>query len=144
MSDNFGMILRGGEFANDQRTEIGREFSIVESLAAAETAGGVVAIANPFGVAVIVTDAILGVTTESTAASTVDVGIAANATTSADNLIDGCDVGTAAGLFDNRVQNGTNGGMQAWGTTEYLTISKASGSVAGIVGKIYIKGIQSL
>lgn len=144
MSTPFGMVLRGGEFANDQRTEIGREFTIVASLASAETAGGIVSILNPFGVDVIVTDAILGVTTAATAAGTVDIGIAANGTTSADNLIDGVDVNTAAGLFDNRVQNGTNGGMQLWEDTQYLTASKASGSVAGIVGKLYIKGIQSL
>lgn len=144
MSTNFGLVLRGGEFADDQRNEIGREFTVVETLGVAETAGGVAAVLNPFGVAVIVTDVIINLTTVSTGAGTVDAGIAANATTSSDTLIDGVNVNAAVGVFDNQADRGTNGGLALWAADRYLTVSKASGSVAGMAGKLYIKGIQSL
>lgn len=113
------------------------------ALAALDTAGGVLSLANPEGVALIVKRIILDVTTKSTGACTVDAGIAANGTTSADNLLDGLDVGTAAGVFDNIENQGTNGvGAKKWGTTEYLTISKATGAAAGLVGNAYIEYVR--
>jgi hypothetical protein len=110
------------------------------TLAAADAAGGVAAIANPEGVDLWVEELILEVDTRSTAACTVDAGIAANGATSADNLIDGLDVGTAAGVFSNDVSPGTNGkaGVK-WGPTQYLTISKATGAAAGLVGEGHVK-----
>ena len=109
------------------------------ALAAVDTAGGVAAIANPEGVRCIIHRIVVDVTTASTAACTVDAGVAANATTSADNLIDGLDVNAAAGVFDNITDKGTNGkARQAWGTTQYVTISKASGAAAGLVGNVYV------
>lgn len=109
------------------------------ALAAADTAGGVLSLANPEGVTLIVKSLVIDVTTKSTAASTVDAGIAANGTTSNDTLIDGVDTGTAAGTFDTQKDAGTNGaGARRWGATEYLTISKASGAAAGLVGFAYI------
>lgn len=109
-------------------------------LAAAETAGGVASILNPEGVDLWVELLVVEVDTKATAAATIDAGIAANGTTSADNLIDGADVGTAAGIFANSVNGGTNGKLgRKWGATEYLNISKASGAVAGLVGEGHVK-----
>jgi hypothetical protein len=108
------------------------------ALVAADAAGGVAAIANPEGVAVIVTRVVLDVTTASTSACTVDAGIAANATTSADGLIDGLSV-AATGVADNVSDGGTNGKARAkWGASQFLTISKASGAAAGLAGNVYI------
>jgi len=108
-------------------------------LAAADTAGGVLSLANPFGVDAMISRLILNVTTASTGACTVDAGTAANGTTSADNLIDGLDVNSATGVFDNTVNGGTNGGgAELWGSTQYLTISMASGAAAGLAGTAYI------
>lgn len=110
------------------------------ALAALDTAGGVASIANPEGVAIHVTRVTIAVTTVATAACTVDAGIAANGTTSGDNLIDGLDVNAATGLFDNITEKGTNGkSRQLWGATQYLTISKATGAAAGLVGNVYIQ-----
>lgn len=109
------------------------------ALAAADTAGGVLAVVNPESVAIIVNRIILDVTTKATAACTVDFGIAANGTTSNDALMDGLDVGTAAGVFDNVENQGTNGksaGKVAVGS--YVTGSVASGASAGLVGSAYI------
>ena len=107
--------------------------------AAGTTAGDVASIANPEGAAVIITRAILNITTASTGASTLDVGVAANATTSADNLIDGRS-GATAGTFDNIEDGGTNGlATKVWGASEYVTVSEASGDVTGIAGELLIQ-----
>lgn len=114
-----------------------------EALTAATvtTGGAVLSLANPEGVDLIVTDFILDVTTEATGAATVDAGIGASATTSDDSLIDGADVGTAAGTFDNTDNKGTNGGRAVkWAADEYLTVT-ASATLAGLVGNAYIKWI---
>lgn len=104
------------------------------------TAGGALRLENPLGVDLIVTDLILDITTASTGAATVDAGIAANGTTSADNLIDGKSVATA-GVFNNVNDAGTNGRKTVkWGASQYLTIT-ASATLAGLVGNAYIKWV---
>lgn len=103
------------------------------------TAGGVLRLANPEGADVLVTRVVLNVTTKSTGAATLDVGIAANGTTSSDTLFDAVDVGTAAGVFDNVDDQGTNGqSVLKWGSSQYLTAT-ASASVAGLVGEAIIE-----
>lgn len=105
-------------------------------------AGGALSLANPEGVDLIVTRLILDITTEATGAATVDAGIAANGTTSADNLIDGGDVGTAVVVLDNVGNGGTNGkSVRKWGSSQYLTIT-ASATLAGLVGNAYIEYIR--
>lgn len=112
------------------------------ALAALDTAGGVLAWQNSEEAAdIIVTRIILDVTTKSTAACTLDVGYTAtSAATSADNLLDGLDVGTAAILADNLGNAGTNGKTrQKVANGKWITASKASGAAAGLVGYAYIE-----
>ena len=105
------------------------------------TAGGCLSLANPDGVDLIITKLVLDITTQSTGAAAVDAGIAANGTTSSDNLIDGLSVATA-GVFDNTVSGGTNGlGAKKWGATEFLTIT-ASATLAGLVGNAYVEYVR--
>lgn len=107
------------------------------------TGGGALSLANPEGAAIIVTRLVLDITTPSTGAATVDAGIAANGTTSADNLIDGASVASAAKVLDNVTDGGTNGkARQKWGATQYLTIT-ASATLAGLVGNAYIEYIRA-
>lgn len=109
----------------------------------ADTAGGVAAVANPEGVKLLITRAVLHVSTKSTGACTVDAGVAANATTSADTLIDGLSV-AATGVFDNLTSNGTNGkSVIEWGATEYVTVSKASGAAAGLAGTLFLEYVRA-
>lgn len=104
--------------------------------------GGVLKLANPEGVALIVTRLILDITTASTGAATVDAGIAADATTGSDTLIDGLSVATA-GVYDNVENQGTNGKAAVkWPTTGYLQIT-ASADTAGMVGYAYIEYIRA-
>jgi hypothetical protein len=109
------------------------------ALAALDTGGGVLSLANPEGRDVIVTKLVLHVTTPATAACTVDGGIAAGATTSADNLIDGQDVNAAAGAFAEVGSNGKR--AKLWEDDQYLTVSMASGAAAGLAGYAYVEYI---
>lgn len=111
------------------------------ALTAADTAGGVYAVANPLGSAVIIDKVVIDVTTAATAACTLDAGCAAaDATTSNDNIIDGLDVNAATGTFDNITNKGSNGApTRKWASDKYFTISKATGATAGLVGKVYIR-----
>lgn len=103
---------------------------------AGSAAGDMAAVLNPFGEDVIVTFAALNITTVSTGASTIDVGIGASASTAYDNLIDGHS-GATAGVY---AEKGTNGKLvKLWPSTEYLTVSEASGDVTGFVGELLIK-----
>jgi hypothetical protein len=108
------------------------------ALAAGTAAGGVLSWANPAGASIIVHNIVLDITTQSTGASTIDVGVAANGTTSSDTLIDGVS-GAAAGVFNSATNAGSNGSMSRKMTsTQFVTASQASGAVAGLVGSAYI------
>lgn len=116
------------------------------ALAAKDTGGGVFAWQNDEGASIIVQRIILDVTTKASAACTIDVGTTdTSATTSSDNLIDGLDVNTAAGVFDNIEDNGGAGGngkaKQKLANGKWVTASKASGATAGLAGYAYIEYI---
>lgn len=98
---------------------------------------------NPAGVDLLVTRAYIRVTTASTGASTVDIGIhASSASTNADNLLDGISL-AATGIFDsaNDTDNGSNGVAkpQVWAAAGYINVGEASGDVAGFAGDLYVE-----
>lgn len=109
-------------------------------LVASDSAGGVFAWQNHHSESVIVTRVVIDLTTKSSGAGTLDVGMTAtSAATSADNLIDGLDVNAATGVFDNVENQGTNGtGAQKVASGKWITASKATGNMAGIVGYCYL------
>ena len=111
------------------------------ALGAADTGGGVLSWQNPEGEAIIITRVLIDVTTKATAACTIDVGTTAtNGTTSSDNLVDGADIHTAVGVFDNIDNAGTNGkSKQKLAADKWVTGSRASGAAAGTVGFAYIE-----
>jgi hypothetical protein len=109
----------------------------------ATTGGAVAAAANPEGAELLVLRCILRTTAHSTGAANLDIGIAANATTTNDTLIDGIAVGSAAKIADNIKEKGTNGlERQLWGATEFLTAT-GSASTAGLAGNIYVEYIRA-
>lgn len=96
------------------------------------------ATANPFGTDVLVHYCVIDITTASTGASTFDIGVAADATTNNDGLIDGLS-GATAGTFGGIVSKGTNGGTpQKWTSSKYLNIKEASGDASAMVANIYV------
>lgn len=110
---------------------------------ASGSSGVFASLANPFGYDVIITDAVLRITTQSSGASTLDIGVGANATTSNDGLFDGLS-GAAAGLFSNALaaNAGTNGRpAQLWTSSTFLNVAEASGNVDALVGVLYVTAI---
>lgn len=109
------------------------------ALAAVRTAGGVLAWANPEGTSIIVTRLVIDITTPG-ASGSANFGVAANGTTSSDNLLDGVAVNTA-GTFDNIENQGTNGRSAVKMTsTQYITGSEdAASDVTGLAGYAYIE-----
>lgn len=135
-------VLKGyGQRVSYSKTEVNSLKKCFEIAFAGgtDTAGGVLGLANPTGGAITITEVILVVSTVATAACTLDVGVAAGATTLSDTLIDGLDVNAAVGNFDNISDAGSNGGRDvAWASDAFVTISTASGASAGLVGKLIV------
>jgi hypothetical protein len=96
---------------------------------------------NPWGVDVIITKAVLRITTQSGAASTLDIGVGATAATANDTLFDGLS-GAAAGLFDNVTNKGTNGLPQLlWADDAFLVVEEKTGNVDALVAELYIQAV---
>ena len=108
-------------------------------IAATTTSGGdAISLANPFGERAIIDDVFLDVTTPATGAATMDVGVAADGTTSSDTLLDAADVGTAAIIANNVDHKGVNGGKgRAWSASQFITATP-SATLAGLVGEYYV------
>ena len=110
------------------------------ALTADDDAGGVLSLLNPEGADLIVTKLTINVTTVATAACTLDGGVGSSASTKYDNLIDGQDVNGATGAFANLGTNGKR--AMLWEDDNYLTISKATGATAGLVGYAYVEYVR--
>ena len=118
---------------NSFKTDSGTVIQKGVITAATTTTGGDAISWSP-GVRAYLTGFHIDVTTEATGAATMDVGIAANGTTTSDTLIDGVDVGTAAIYATPYVNGGTNGAAPRLMTaTQYVT-GTPSATLAGLVG----------
>jgi len=102
----------------------------------ASSASVFAAIANPHGQPLLITNRFLVATTPSSGASTLDIGVAANATTLSDTLIDGVS-GATAGVLQAAGSNDALG--RTWGATQFVTVAEASGDVNGLVGTLVIE-----
>ena len=94
---------------------------------------------NPEGEDIIVETVLLDCTTEATGSATIDIGVAANATTSSDTLIDGANVGAAAIMVTSGKNPGTNGVQDQTMTSSQWITGDFSASAAGFVGTFYVK-----
>lgn len=123
-------------------SNMGQEpFKIAHDLIAATgtTAGGVLALANPLGVDLIILNSVLDIKSAAAApTNTIDAGIAANGTTSSDTLYDG--QAASAGL---KSPGGTNGAVpRKWGATQYIT-GTASATLAGMVAVLHLTCVRA-
>lgn len=112
------------------------------ALAAATGNAGLLSWQNPESSRILVTRVVLDITTEATGAATADFGADGDGTGTSDTLLDGVNIGAAAGVFDNIDDQGTNGQSvialdENGGTTDYIT-GTASADPAGLVGFAYI------
>lgn len=104
------------------------------AVTAATTTTGGDAISFTFGKVVYLQQFDLDITTAATGVAAMDIGVAANGTTSSDTLIDGIDVGSAAIYGNPYVDGGTNGAAPRKLTaTQYVT-GTPSATLAGLVG----------
>lgn len=122
-----------------------QDFEKVASLTVTGAAGSTGVFAswqNPESGTILITEAKLLISTQSTGASTLDIGTTAtSATTNSDNLIDGLS-GAAAGVFSNLGSGGTNGKQgQTLATGKWVNVGEASGDVDGLAATLYIKYI---
>lgn len=132
-----------GEFALNDFIP-GQQIVVKKALTAAadNTAGAVFSLLNPLGIDCMVEKLVLKVDTAPTdTAAGVDFGLAANATTSNDTLIDG-KVLAAAGYYSSGNSAGTNGGSdRKFVSNYYITGTSVVGShydLAALVGSAVI------
>lgn len=118
--------------------QLDNAYSVALTATAATTGGAILGLANPFGEDVIITSLVLDLETPATGAANVDAGIAANGTTSSDNLIDGQSVGEGSARVVASPSGTSGKAAQRWDSTEYLTVT-GSASTAGLVGKAKIQ-----
>jgi len=107
---------------------------------AATTGGALFAWANPEIATIIIDRLQLDITTKSTGAASGDFGVAADATTSSDTLIDGYALGGTEKVVDTMLtaDRGTNGLVSVKMTTAQVLTGTGSATTAGLVGNVYI------
>lgn len=123
-----------GSVAFDRLEKIDK---VALTAATGTTGGAVLSWANPEGVPIVVTRVVVVVSTAGPATRTVDFGVAADGTTTSDTLLDGVPV-SAAGVFDNIKDAGTNGKAGATMTATQFITGTASGALTNMVANAYI------
>ena len=115
---------------------------------AATTGGAIAAIANPEGETLQILRSFLDVITASSGSATVSVGVAADAVTSAADMINALQLQSVAALT---VYAGSVGGDASkdslvaapapWTSTKYVTVT-GSATTAGFTGRLFIEYIH--
>jgi len=105
---------------------------------AATTGGALGAVLNPEGVDVIITETTFYGITNSTGAANLTVGIAADATTEATDLINALAMAAVAGKAYNGLNAAAKAELAIWESDEYLTVT-GSATTVGLTGKMIIK-----
>lgn len=106
--------------------------------------GGLLGFIPAEGNPIIVTRVTIYVITKSNGAATVDIGVGTNTTTSADNLIDGADVGTnSAVVFDNITDISTNGKSRQLMTGVQAVTATGLADTTGFVGLLFIQFLKA-
>lgn len=87
--------------------------------------------ANPMARTLLIEELYLNVTTVATAATTLDVGVG-NTGASADTLLDAVSI-AASGWKSIAVNGGTNGNVDEWGSSEFVTATKSLDESTAVV-----------
>lgn len=108
--------------------------------------GGLGAVANPEGVSLIITRSVFYGATNSTGAANLGVGVAANATTKATDIINDLAMAAVAGKMYNAsaIQATAKTEITApalWTTDKYITFT-GSASTAGLTGTLYVEYLR--
>lgn len=137
------MLINGDKIVSGNTQAEANEFIFSGELTAATdtTVGGVLKLQNTTGVDLLITHMVIRITTKSSGAATLDVGVDDGGDVSNDTLLDGMNAATAK-CHSSLVGGGTNGGVVVWKKDEYV-VATASATVAGLVGtyRIYATAI---
>lgn len=116
-------------------------YSVTITGGTATAAGGQAAIQNPEGVDLIIADAFLAVTANSTGATNLTIGTASAGTVAASNMLGATAMAAAAGSVFHLVYHGTAVGAaatpQKWGSADYINVS-ASATAAGLSAILFV------
>lgn len=124
---------------------------LVFDLAAGAANAFALAEQNPYDYDVIITRAIVNLTTAGGTGSSVgDLDVVAGATDTGDDILDGIDL-NSTGLFDslNTTDNGSNGEGKCWtwdargGTNDYLTMKILAQNASALAGKVFINIVKA-
>lgn len=137
------MLINGDKIVTGNTQAPANEFIFAGSLTAATTAavGGVLKLQNTTGVDLMVTHMVVRITTKSTAAATIDIGVDDGGDVSNDSIIDGMNAETVKS-HSSLVGGGTNGGVAVWKKGEYI-VATASATTAGMVGTYKIFAVAN-
>jgi hypothetical protein len=103
----------------------------------ATSTGIKLSVANPAGATLLVVGLLFDITTVSTNANTVDIGVAADGTTSSDTLIDGASTASTALVRNSMKDAGTNGrSVVKWTSTQFINVN-ANTDATGLVADLY-------
>lgn len=137
------MLINGDKIVTGNTQSPANEFIFAGSLTAATTTavGGVLKLQNTTGVDLMVTHMVVRITTGSTGAATLDIGVDDGGDVSNDTLLDGMNAQTVKS-HSSLVGGGTNGGVAVWKKNEYI-VATASATTAGMVGTYKIFAIAN-
>lgn len=120
-------------------------FSVTITGGTATSNGGVAAIPNPEGVDLVLEDAFLAVTANSTGAANLTVGTAASGTVAANSMLPATAMAAAAGSVFHLVYHGTAVGAaatpQKWGSAGYINVT-GSASTAGLEAQLFVRYLR--
>ena len=136
------MLINGDKIVTGLTQAPANEFIFAGSLTAATTAavGGVLKLQNTTGVDLMVTHMVVRITTGSTGAATLDIGVDDGGDVSNDTLLDGMNAQTVK-AHSSLVGGGTNGGVAVWKKNEYL-VATASATTAGMKGTYWLHAVS--
>lgn len=151
------MLINGDKIVTNPTQSPANVFVLKGELTASKKSdvGAILTLQNNFGVDLIIMDMYINVTTVSTAAATLDIGVddgvngAVVQLASSDTLFDGLDVNTATGFFCTSKHGGSHGVHSAvWKKGEYVlaTAPKSGNPLAdtpttGLVGEYIIRAV---
>jgi len=117
-------------------------FKVAITGGTATAAGGQAAIPNPEGVDLIIADAWIVPTANSTGATNLTIGTASAGTVAASSMLGATAMAAASGSVLHLVYHGTAVGASAtpakWGSADYINVS-ASATAAGLTALLFVK-----
>ena len=135
-----GRTLAGESIIEDANSDNGAPVvrTSLITMTAATGAGGALAWQNPTGERILVHGVMIYITTASGSTTTIDVGVASGATTSADDLIDGKTPATALGIHSWH-HYGSNGAASRAVAADHYVTGSITGTIGSFAAKAYIQ-----